>query len=489
MEHSNRLSIEGRDKQLPSFAERVYKAHFGFLKEALETFVPPEAWNEVKVSYARRIRVEGYEWSNGKYTHLGVYGVLFQVLLSRTDLLEYLDLPFERGYLLWLRDRYDLSPRDLGAAVRCSEGTVRTRILQSRKTTLERLRSLEPIELNFSRKSNKTTHHYCIQSQEIVENWTPVISATGPLRTNFSVDLPAVVAESLDSNTGSCEGCVNYAEARARGYIYAQKRQNLNLTSDRSQIGTAEFEANQADSESDFPIRAILEKKEHSLSLNWEAAPWYLKIIIEGFLATSLIVGVVLAVPRIKSLYEYWLEKRFDLYSITEVASNLSSELVDVAQTISEEKPSESEIYGPADPPTTDSLAVVARTRKELPSSKPTQEKIAIQAETEFGGGESLATASSKIFRVFLKTDSPESLSENVLQILSKVEHKAADDAIPLGSQIPGGVLIDVYVPVKNYTSIINEVTKLGDSKLIITSAKGKLVPGKARIRIWIQRI
>jgi len=71
------------------------------------------------------------------------------------------------------------------------------------------------------------------------------------------------------------------------------------------------------------------------------------------------------------------------------------------------------------------------------------------------------------------------------------VQYIPAEGEPAAGSDIPGGVMFDVLIPIARYEEFKAEFTKHigGTPKIIITRNKEKGVPGKARLKIWLQRI
>ena len=213
--------------------------------------------------------------------------------------------------------------------------------------------------------------------------------------------------------------------------------------------------------------------------MNWNAAPWYLKALFEGLLATTLVVGVVLSIPRVKALYEFWLERRIDLYSVAEMASGLSG------HSDGQDSPIVPAPQAPAD---------VAPQTPEQKADAEKSEKVVIKSDSEFKGRDSEIISSDKVYRVLIKTDSPETLKERVLKSLVTVAYSPADEDAKTGAELPGGIIFDVFVPIKSYKALIADLFRLGDQamgppQVIITRAKERGVSGKARVKIWLQKI
>jgi len=57
------------------------------------------------------------------------------------------------------------------------------------------------------------------------------------------------------------------------------------------------------------------------------------------------------------------------------------------------------------------------------------------------------------------------------------VHFTAADEDIAVGAELPGGVMFDVFVPLKSYKQLVNELSRMGETKVIITRAKERACP------------
>lgn len=434
----------------------VYETNAEGLYTVIRNFLPDSAAAELLEALAAElltvVPAAGYE----QYSNLLSLKIVY-ALLSR-DVRVKIPKPgplaenqngfsFSEAFSLLLRDRLALSCFEIAAVIGISEGSVRTRLERARA----RVFSTETTASAASRKP--TDQHLCIKTRELIEDWNVITGRLG----QFSV--PATVAKAI----GDCERCEQVLQQRLRSLAYFQE---LHLPSLPDRLKT-------------FPVSPLFVKEGKRMLLNWSAAPWYLKALFEGLLATTLVLGIVLSIPRVRSLYDFWLEKRLDLYSIAELAANFSGR----SESQPEPSPQPTVITAQAAPQPAD-----AAQKDTAPAPGSRNERLAVKPETEFGGREEIPSA-DKIYRVLIKNDAPETMKEQVLRILTNLKYVPADEESKAGADLPGGVMFDVFVPLKAYKPLMNELAKFGQMRPIITRAKERGMAGKAHFKIWLQRI
>lgn len=324
---------------------------------------------------------------------------------------------------LVLRDLLLFSIEDIAAITNLAEGSARMRIEKSRYRFTNVAEGV-PIP---------NSNHYCIVEKEYIE-------------------------DHQESNSGtSCPSCSAYNQAKK-----ISRERFLN-----TQHNVPEDLLN-------IPVAPVLVKDGSRTLLNWSAAPWYVRVITEGFLATALVMGVVFSAPKIKSVYELWQEKRIDLSGLTELASSFNAKEI---EEISSEAPVEN-------PDATTEASDHTTSEQTDKTKKPITTVTSVFTEND-----GTAAASHKVYRIMIKTDSPDSLKANINTFMTSIKAEVPQQQASYGVDLPGGVLFDVYIPVKSYRSLLNELGKHGEMKVIITQSHQRSIPGKARIKVWLQRI
>lgn len=369
-----------------------------------------------------------------RYILLVYLRILYEALKSKSKLKVPLPVDFDQAFVLLLRDRFTLSSSQIAYVVASSEGTVRTRLEKARARAFSKLPELcgdrEGLPQNISPQNTwDSKDHFCIQIRDKIEDIIP-------LQPNSS----SMLVEQIKG----CKLCLQIFEQKLTSYKHFQNLPEFSLP---KSISNLEFET--------MPMIKSL--------VNWRTAPWYIKLIAEGILATALVSVIVLSAPYFKHMYEYWLERRLDLYTINELGlSKNENTSLPVEEATSEKKENVT-----ADP----------------------QRSLAVKPETEFGSRDAERASADKIYRVLIKTDAPEALKNNVFSVLNNVPHEPASERGIAGDELPGGILFDIYVPLHEYKNLVNNLVKLGETKFFITRSKERQVPGKAHFKIWLQKI
>ncbi|MGE4234505.1 MAG: hypothetical protein AB7F43_14360 [Bacteriovoracia bacterium] len=342
---------------------------------------------------------------------------------------EYGQIAFEDLFLLILRDKQNISCVELASIFNTSEGAIRTR-LQIIRGHLLKERLVE----------SSTKLHPCVFNEtELEESLFDFEGSDSALKEKLA---------------NECKRCAQFARHKTMSMQLVKNIDLPQLSEEQERLQITDRAT---------PITKML--------FNWSNAPWYLKAVFEGMLAVTLVLGIVLSMPRLKSLYEYWLERRFDLYSLAEITTGSMS-------TSTPEPVAETQnIPLPPGP--------IAQNEEE-------DDEAEIKPESEFLGRESQRVSSDKVYRIFIKTEAPEELRNDVLAALQNIEHTSAAKDGVVGGELPGGYLFDLFIPFaeyKNLVSKIADVGKRGDMKFLITRNRERAQHGKARIKIWLQRI
>lgn len=330
---------------------------------------------------------------------------------------------------LYMRDALDLSPDEISAITGHSLGSILTRLQATRGRLFGDGSPLVGREI-------PNSSHRCVLERDRLE--VIPLEGVSPIQ------------------GGACTHCQQYLALRSQSAEYFQTR----------------IPPLPGDLE-DIPAAPLVVRQGNRTLFNWAAAPWYVRVLLEGLTATAVVMGIVFSVPRLKAVYELWLEKRVDLASLTELAASLTRpEPAAPPSTLA--APTPAAPYGPKTP---DGWVVGQK------------QKTTVTSEFSEREGTTTAAASHKVYRILIKTDSPDTLKNTVHQLLSNMQASASQAGAEMGVELPGGVMFDAYVPVKAYKGLVSELGRFGEMKIIITQSRSRVVPGKARIKIWLQRI
>ena len=459
----------------PSEASRIYEENADLLYAIVRTFLnEPDASNLIH-EIAHRLVKAAPEAGYKKYSKLICLHLSAQALRTQENLKTLDNLSLDESMCLLLRDRFGLACKEIGAILGISEGSVRTRLERSRAKRFSTPTDTFTALKTSDHVASEQTNHFCIRTREAIEEWSPLENLTeNPLS---QITTPSSLVRAISG----CEECSTVLRARISSVEYFRE-QPIYLIPDTLKA---------------FPISPLFVKKGHRFLLNWNAAPWYVKALFEGLLATTLVLGIVLSIPRVKSLYEFWLERRFDLYSVAELAAGLGSKPDEVEPAQVSKNPTPISSVGmlasnaSAGNSTTDTStapgASAAPDASATPAPHLPSNRLDIKPETEFPGRD--IPSSDKVYRILIKTDSPETLRVRVLSAINASHCETGSDAPQTGAELPGGVLFDVFVPFKGYKMLINELASMSETKVIITRAKERGRIGRARLKIWLQRI
>jgi hypothetical protein len=373
-----------------------------------------------------------------KFEEIFIFRIAYQVIERfgpKNSLLPG-SLSTKEATVLVLRDALGFSVEAISAIINTSEGSIRTRIERSRR----RLWGSE----DFTSAIN-TEIHSCFVSTEAIED-----------HTNASLNY-------------DCSYCKSYNQWKDKSKAYFHNKSNP-----------------MPENLSDLPTAPIFIKEGNRTLLNWSAAPWYVRILAEGFLATTLIMGLVFSIPKLKYVYELWVDKRIDMGGLVELASHLGKS-IQVQAPLSDDASNQLNQVQPNSPTDNTELATLPEARPAAGQAH--SERPVTKVTSVFSENEGTAAASHKIYRILIKTDSPDTMKITIDQLMTAIEAAPSQLGANLGVDLPGGVLYDVYIPVKKYKNLIQELGKFGEMKVIITQSHQKMVPGKARIKVWLQRI
>lgn len=346
---------------------------------------------------------------------------------------ELTELSKEELFSLVLKDKFNISIYDISTACNVSLGTTRLRLALARTKAF-----LGGVPLTLK------TNHNCYEFQNDIEE-----NATVENINKYKIDQSAC--------------------AKCQDFLF-KKKQSLDFfsTIHSEQLPEHLKEVHHT---------PIFTKEGSKFKIQISTAPWYYKILFEGLIASAIMIVLVFAVPAVKKIYEFWLEKRVDIYNLADFAatSSLSTDPT-IATPKSLLQNNESINTAPA-PQAEPSLAA---------QTQPNQ--IPVKAENEFIGKESERLSSNKVYRILIKTDSPENLKASILSAIQLIQFQRPANT-ELISDLPGGVLFDLFIPFDQYKPLLSTISQYGEIKVIITQSKEKGISGKARLKIWLQKI
>ncbi|MEW6058024.1 MAG: hypothetical protein AB1540_15565 [Bdellovibrionota bacterium] len=460
----------------PTDPAKLYEKNIELLYGIVAYFIPSHARQEALQEIAQTLIGALSESKYERYADLVFLRVAFEHIRSNPQAKSPIQLTIDEAFSLVLRDRFDLTCRQIGAAVGISEGSIRTRLERSRIKAFSDLATAEGASASrpggIGRLRDTASTHICLRTRELIEDWDLSTPRMG------SLTAPTHLIRSVDD----CKKCEQVLETRLSSLSYF-----------------GEFEwSSPPEMFQKFPVSPLFVKEGKKVLFNWASAPWYLKALFEGLLATTLVLGVVLSIPRIKGLYEFWLERRLDLYSVAELTAGLGNPTEPVSeahQNVSEapasapEAASESLVATSSDGGMTNIHGSIGPPAVALRPGAAKDEKLEVKPETEFVGRDSEMASSDRVYRVLIKTDAPEITKEQVAKVLRSVNFISADESSGTGAELPGGVMFDVFIPLKGYKHLVNGLAKLGETKIIITRAKERGKAGHTRLKVWLQRI
>lgn len=425
----------------PNSAE-IYRRQAPLLYGILRRFLGVQASAEAMTKLAKRITALSNDSGYSRYEAALCLRILFEHLQDPSigfQLPEkFSDLSFEEYFGLLLRDRYSITCAGIAAACGTSEGAIRTRLILARAkafASASKSRAPQTASSNSLRTCGAAANgHSCLFAAPLVEDAIPEDVASAVL-----------VRKTVD-----CARCASLLHLRAQSLAFFRNSPEPRIPEALSTIQSS----------------ALLLREDGSWKLNLSSMAWYYKVLIEGLLASVIVLGIVFSMPRVKRVYEFWVERRLDLYNLAE----FNPESAELPESSPQDE------------------AASGQTADVPAPQNPAPQKSAVTAETEFVGRDSDRPSSEKVYRILIKTDSPQNIRVAVMAALGDFKTQSATRD-GLTSELPGGIIFDVFVPFDSYKPLLNRLIQLGEAKIIITHSKERGLPGKARLKIWLQRI
>lgn len=207
----------------------------------------------------------------------------------------------------------------------------------------------------------------------------------------------------------------------------------------------------------------------------WKRTPWYIRTGIEGFGVAITVLMTIVAIPRLRSIYESRIDRRLESYDLSSALNNKNP----LPQADSENPESDS----------TDS-------ENETDSNDNHSQEIVSSGPIKIQEGE--------IWRFYIKTESPMEMRPKIIQLLQSTDVASGNPAFR-GIDAPGGIQFDLLVPKESVLQFREEIDRLAQEFLKDTgnlnlslnqiftwyrSRSKKPIPaGKTRIIIWLSQI
>ena len=93
-----------------------------------------------------------------------------------------------------------------------------------------------------------------------------------------------------------------------------------------------------------------------------------------------------------------------------------------------------------------------------------------------------------KAFRVMMKTADTEVLKEKLNKLLEEHQVTQVDQVKP-GTDVPGGIYYNLYVPNESLQGFLSDVSVMGESILYESRTRGKVPPGQNKVFLWLKKI
>lgn len=219
---------------------------------------------------------------------------------------------------------------------------------------------------------------------------------------------------------------------------------------------------------------------------HWERLPWYVRSSVEGLGIVGLILATVSAAPKIRTLYETSIERSLKDLSDPQEAHLAKAPPLQRKAPQAAAGEGEEHFVG-------DEIEIDTDAENEEPDPAPNPPK------------EKAGAGAMQIWRFHLKTESPYESRARIAQMLTAVlhSHGGAGGASLGGTEAPGGIQFDVFVPETLVPEIKQKLEKMAapSRKDEVGAALGenftwyksrsrvKAPAGKSRVVIWLSQI
>ena len=108
--------------------------------------------------------------------------------------------------------------------------------------------------------------------------------------------------------------------------------------------------------------------------------------------------------------------------------------------------------------------------------------------ESTKGGFRDNRYGHKKVFRMMLKSADTVVTKLALNKLIKKYTVEKGDNVVP-GTEVPGGVYYNLYVPRKYLREFLAQVSDLGESMLYESKTKGRNRKGKNKVLVWIKKL
>ena len=244
------------------------------------------------------------------------------------------------------------------------------------------------------------------------------------------------------------------------------------------------------------PLSFILPRLESgsARSTRWERTPWFIRTSVEGLGVAFLVLGVIAMVPRIRGIYDRSLERRLDVFSLSDLTG---SEAVSKSGDSPPVPTRGKTLTVPPGQTGSDEF------NGESADTEVDEEDSAGDSTTEESGNE-IRVGSSEIWRFNLKTDSPHEIQPRIVALLTSLNIPKETPGIG-GIEAPGGIQFDLIVPTSVVANLKIQLRKLAPSvqggetenptapnaafTWYKNKSKRQIPAGRARVVIWLSQM
>ncbi len=108
--------------------------------------------------------------------------------------------------------------------------------------------------------------------------------------------------------------------------------------------------------------------------------------------------------------------------------------------------------------------------------------------EEKKGGYRDYRYGNRKVYRVLMRSVDPGKAREKIAELISNLEINQADNVRP-GTDIPGGIYYNLYVPNNNLGDFLQELRDVDASDIFESKTRASAPPGYSKVFVWIKTI
>ena len=231
-------------------------------------------------------------------------------------------------------------------------------------------------------------------------------------------------------------------------------------------------------------IKASSPDRKASKLSQWRRTPWYIRTSIEGLSVALMVFATIIAIPKLRSLYDRMTDRRLESYNLAELApaENLGTQPA-----------------GPNHPAQVQQDLGDASVDTDEEESKPDSKE-----DTEIVSKGPVKIQEGEIWRFYIKTESPREMRSKIVALLQNLDLTTNTSDVR-GKEAPGGIMFDLLLTKDGVLKFRTEIDKIaqeilketGSANLALNqiytwyrSRSKKPIPsGRTRIIIWLSQI